>query len=47
VQAYGISVPHTDEEARTVHGNDERVEIKQLGVFVRYIFSAVTTVAAK
>jgi acetylornithine deacetylase/succinyl-diaminopimelate desuccinylase-like protein len=46
VQAYGISVPHTDEEGRTVHGNDERVEVKQLGIFVRYIFSAVTTVAA-
>ena len=47
VQAYGISVPHTEEEARTVHGNDEHVEVKQLGVFVRYIFSAVTTVAAQ
>ncbi len=47
VQAYGISVPHTEEEGRTVHGNDERVEVKQLGVFVRYLFSAVTEVAAK
>lgn len=47
VQAYGISVPHTEEEGRTVHGNDERVQIKQLGVFVRYLFSAVTTIAAK
>lgn len=47
VQAYGISVPKTDEESRTVHGNDERIEIKQLGVFVRYVFSAVTQVAAQ
>lgn len=47
VQAYGISVPHTDEEARTVHGNDEHVEVKQLGVFVRYLFAAVTQVASK
>jgi acetylornithine deacetylase/succinyl-diaminopimelate desuccinylase-like protein len=47
VQAYGISVPRTDEESRTVHGNDENVEMDQLGVFVRYIFSAVTTIATK
>lgn len=47
VAAYGISLPKTDEESRTVHGNDERVEVRQLGVFVRYIFSAVTQVAAK
>jgi acetylornithine deacetylase/succinyl-diaminopimelate desuccinylase-like protein len=46
VQAYGIGVPKTDEESRTVHGNDERVQIKQLGLFVRYEFSAVTAVAA-
>ncbi|HST12339.1 MAG TPA: M20/M25/M40 family metallo-hydrolase, partial [Terriglobales bacterium] len=47
VQAYGIGVPKTDEEARTVHGNDERIEIKQLGLFVRYEFAAVTIVAAR
>jgi len=47
VQAYGISVPHTEAESRTVHGNDEHVEVKQLGVFVRYIYAAVTDVAAK
>lgn len=46
VQAYGIGVPKTDEESRTVHGNDERIQIKQLGLFVRYEFSAVTAVAA-
>jgi acetylornithine deacetylase/succinyl-diaminopimelate desuccinylase-like protein len=46
VQAYGIGVPKTEEESRTVHGNDERIETKQLGVFVRYVFAAVTEVAA-
>jgi hypothetical protein len=30
-----------------VHGNDERIEIQQLGVFVRYLFRAVTLVAAE
>ena len=47
VQAYGIGVPKTEEEARTVHGNDERIEIKQLGVFVRFEFAAVVDVAAR
>jgi hypothetical protein len=46
VQAYGIGVPKTEEENRGVHGNDERIETKQLGLFVRYLFSAVTGVAA-
>jgi acetylornithine deacetylase/succinyl-diaminopimelate desuccinylase-like protein len=46
VQAYGIAVPKTEEESRGVHGNDERIETKQLGLFVRYLFSAVTGVAA-
>lgn len=47
VQAYGIAVPQTDEERLTVHGNDERIEIKQLGLFVRYVYSAVTSVAGE
>jgi hypothetical protein len=47
VQAYGIGVPGTEEEGRTVHGNDERTEIKQLGLFVRYLFAAVTDVAGR
>jgi hypothetical protein len=39
VQAHGIGVSKTDEERWGVHGNgnDERVEIKQLGLFVRYL----------
>ena len=46
VQAYGIGVPKTEEENRGVHGNDEHIETKQLGLFVRYLFAAVTEVAA-
>lgn len=45
VAAYGIGVPKTEEESRTIHGNDERIEEKELGVFVRYLFRAVTLVA--
>jgi len=47
VQAYGIGVPKTEEESRTVHGNDERIEIKQLGTFLRFEWAAVTAVAGK
>ncbi|MBZ5652118.1 MAG: M20/M25/M40 family metallo-hydrolase [Acidobacteriia bacterium] len=47
VQAYGIGVPRTEEEGRGVHGNDEHIETRQLGLFVRYLFSAVTQVAAQ
>lgn len=47
VAAYGVGVPRTEEEGRTMHGNDERIEIRQLGVFVRYLFRAVTMVAAE
>jgi acetylornithine deacetylase/succinyl-diaminopimelate desuccinylase-like protein len=47
VQAYGIGIPHTDDDARRVHGNDERVSIDALGKFVDYLNSAVFEVAAK
>jgi acetylornithine deacetylase/succinyl-diaminopimelate desuccinylase-like protein len=47
VQAYGIGVPRTEEESRGVHGNDERIETKYLGLFVRYLFAAVNEVAAQ
>lgn len=47
MQAYGIGVPKTEEESRGVHGNDERIQTKQLGLFVRYLFAAVTDVAAQ
>jgi len=45
VAAYGVGVPKTEEESRTIHGNDERIEVKELGRFVRYLFRAVTIVA--
>jgi acetylornithine deacetylase/succinyl-diaminopimelate desuccinylase-like protein len=47
VQAYGIGVPKTEDESRTVHGNDERIEIKQLGTFLRFEWAAVSEVAGK
>ena len=46
VNAYGLSIPRTDEETRTVHGNDERVEIEQLGKFVQFVFKATTQVVS-
>lgn len=47
VQAYGIGVPRTEEQSRTVHGNDENVGIKELGTFVQFIYLASTEVAAQ
>lgn len=47
VQAYGIGAPRTDEQGRSVHGNDENIGIRELGEFVRYIYIATTEVAAK
>jgi acetylornithine deacetylase/succinyl-diaminopimelate desuccinylase-like protein len=46
VQAYGIGIPHTEDDARRVHGNDERVSIEGLGKFVDYLTAAVMEVAA-
>jgi acetylornithine deacetylase/succinyl-diaminopimelate desuccinylase-like protein len=47
VQAYGLDIPKTQDEILAKHGNDERVQVRQLGLFVRYLFRAVTLVAAK
>jgi acetylornithine deacetylase/succinyl-diaminopimelate desuccinylase-like protein len=46
VQAYGISIPRTDEDASRIHGNDERVSLDALGIFVDYLYFAVLDVAA-
>jgi acetylornithine deacetylase/succinyl-diaminopimelate desuccinylase-like protein len=46
VQAYGIGIPRTDDDASRVHGNDERVSVDALGRFVDYLYSAVVDVAA-
>ena len=45
VQAYDLSIPHSDEDVRRVHGNDERVSVEALGQFVQYVYAAVTEVA--
>jgi len=47
VQAYGITVPKTEAEMATHHGNDERVEIQQLGLFTQYMWIAVTRVSLR
>jgi acetylornithine deacetylase/succinyl-diaminopimelate desuccinylase-like protein len=47
VEAYGLDIPKTQDEILAKHGNDERVQVRQLGLFVRYLFRAVTLVAAK
>src|SRR5262245_28008704 len=44
VQAYGISIPKTDEDTRRVHGNDERIPIEGVGKFVEYLYSAVVDI---
>jgi acetylornithine deacetylase/succinyl-diaminopimelate desuccinylase-like protein len=42
VQAYRITVPKTEAEMATHHGNDERIETEQLGLFTQYLWTAVT-----
>jgi acetylornithine deacetylase/succinyl-diaminopimelate desuccinylase-like protein len=46
VAAYGLAVGKTEEEARAIHGNDERIETRQLGLSIRLLFRAVTQVAS-
>src|SRR5262245_6858565 len=46
VQAYGISIPKTDEDTRRVHGNDERIPVEGVGKFVEYLYTVVTDIAA-
>ena len=46
VQAYGIGIPRTDEDASRVHGNDERVSIDALGKFLDFLYTALIEVAA-
>ncbi len=46
VQAYGIGVGQTEADIVRIHGNDERVNIEQVGKFVQYLYAAVTDVAA-
>lgn len=46
VQAYGLGSVVTDAERSRVHGNDERISVDGLGKFARFIFEAVSEVAA-
>lgn len=46
VQAYGISIPRTDDDTGRIHGNDERISVEALGKFVEYLHTAVMDVAA-
>jgi len=45
VQAYDLSIPHSEEDVKRIHGNDERVSIEGLGQFIQYVYAAVTDVA--
>ena len=45
VQAYGLSLPSTEEDTRRVHGNDERLRLEGLEPFVAMVYDAVVEVA--
>jgi hypothetical protein len=47
VQAYGISIPKTDEDTRRVHGNDERIPVADTGKFVEYLYAVVMDIAGQ
>jgi acetylornithine deacetylase/succinyl-diaminopimelate desuccinylase-like protein len=47
VQAYDIGIPETDQDRKRVHGNDERVNVEQLGKFVEYMWTVTTDMAGK
>ncbi|MBI5775187.1 MAG: M20/M25/M40 family metallo-hydrolase [Verrucomicrobia bacterium] len=46
VQSYGLNVPTSDADGGRMHGNDERVSIKGLGIFLEYLWTVVADVAA-
>jgi acetylornithine deacetylase/succinyl-diaminopimelate desuccinylase-like protein len=45
VQAYGIGIPRAENDIRQ-HANDERVEIKQISNYLRFVYNAVVEVSA-
>jgi acetylornithine deacetylase/succinyl-diaminopimelate desuccinylase-like protein len=45
VQAYGLTTPGTAAERTLMHGNDERVPVAGVGMFVEYLYRAVVDVA--
>ena len=46
VQAYGLDPPASIGETTGVHGNDERISVEAVRVFVQFVYEAVTAVAA-
>lgn len=46
VQAYGIGSLGTDDDGSRIHGNDERISISGLRLFLEYVHSVVMDVAA-
>jgi acetylornithine deacetylase/succinyl-diaminopimelate desuccinylase-like protein len=47
VQAYGLSIPKTDDDLRRIHGNDERVSVEALGQLIQLLDAAVGDVAGQ
>jgi acetylornithine deacetylase/succinyl-diaminopimelate desuccinylase-like protein len=45
VDAYGIRVPRTFEENTGVHGNDERIELKYVGLYQQLVQAAIVDVS--
>jgi len=46
-QAYDIGVPETDADRKRIHGNDERLNVEQLGKFVEFLWTVTTDMAGK
>src|SRR4051812_2657067 len=47
VQAYDIGIPESDEDRKRIHGNDERVNVEQLGKFTEYLWAVTMDIAGK
>jgi acetylornithine deacetylase/succinyl-diaminopimelate desuccinylase-like protein len=45
VQTYGIGPGATEEDSGRVHGNDERVSVAGLKMFLEYVYRAVVELA--
>ena len=45
VQAYGLATPGQADERELAHGNDERVPIAGVGLFVEYLYRVVIDIA--
>lgn len=46
IPAYGVGIPATDDDARA-HGNDERVSVEGLEVFVEFLYRAVVAASGR